>query len=155
MRMISGNIILDIIIAALLVGGLISYFVISRRLSLRRVKAYTGGSIPETMDFGVIFYGYSTEKGRLKPRKGVILATSEALVFIGVEFKAEIIEIPWKRLAGWMIVGEFRGRPLHNRVLAMRILSELGAPMDAGFAVPRPEFWTSLMNIAIKSHNKD
>ena len=153
--MISGNAVLNIALAALLVGGLISYFALSRYMALRRVKAYAGGKAPDTMDFGVIFYGYSNETGRLRPRKGVILATSAALVFIGVEFRPEIIEIPWEHLAGWFIAGEFRGRPLNSKILVLRIAGDIGVPMDAGFAVPRPEFWTSLMNIAIKSGKKD
>ncbi|RKX74342.1 MAG: hypothetical protein DRP70_06580 [Spirochaetes bacterium] len=153
--MISGNVVLDIVLAAVLVSGLIGYFVLSRRHALRRVKVYTGGEVPETMDLGVIFYGFSSDKGRLKPRKGVIIATSDALVFICVELRPEIVEIPWKHLAGWLPVGEFRGRPLNNKILALRIIGDVGAPRDAGFAFPRPEFWTSLMNIAIKSEKKD
>ena len=153
--MISGNTVLDVVLAAFLVGGLISFFAVKRHLALRRIKAYTGGEVPETMDFGVVFYGFSNEKGRLKPRKGVILATSEALVFISVELRHEIVEIPWKHLAGWIPVGEFRSRPLDRKILALRIIGDLGSPMDAGFALPRPEFWTSLMNIAIKSVKKD
>jgi len=154
-RMISGSVVLNIVLAAVLVGGLISFFAISRKLSLRRVRAYTGGKVPDTMDFGVIFYGYSNETGRLKPRKGIVLATSEALVFISVEFRSEIVEIPWKFLAGWLPVGEFRGRPLNSKILVLRIMGDVGVPIDAGFAFPRPEFWTSLMNIAIKSGKKD
>ena len=153
--MINASVALNIVLAAILVGGLVTFFALSRKMALRRVKAYTGGAVPETMDFGVIFYGYSNEKGRLTPRKGVILATSEALVFISVEIRREVVEIPWKHLTGWLPVGEFRGRPLHNRILALRIIGDVGVPMDVGFALPRPEFWTSLMNIAIKSEKKD
>ncbi|RKX72669.1 MAG: hypothetical protein DRP60_13380 [Spirochaetes bacterium] len=153
--MISGNIVLNLVLAAVLVGGLISYFVLSRRYALRRVRDYTGGEIPETMDLGVIFYGYSSDEGRLKPRKGAILATSESLVFVSLEIRPEIVEIPWKHLAGWLPVGEFRGRPLNNKILVLRITGDIGVSRDAGFALPRPEFWTSLMNIAIKSEKKD
>jgi len=153
--MINASVALNIVLAAVLVGGLISYFAVSRKLSLRRVRAYTGGTVPDTMDFGVIFYGFSNETGRLKPRKGIILATSEALVFISVELKSEIVEIPWKYLVGWLPVGEFRSRPLDNKILALRIAGDVGVPIDAGFALPRPEFWTSLMNIAITSGKKD
>jgi hypothetical protein len=153
--MISASVALNIVLAAVLVGALIGFFAVSRKMALRRVRAYTGGTVPETMDFGVIFYGYSNEDGRLKPRKGIILATSEALVFISVELRREIVEIPWKHLAGWFPVGEFRGRPLNSKILSLRVFGDIGVPVDAGFALPRPEFWTSLMNIAIKSGEKD
>ncbi len=153
--MINVNVVVKIVLAAVLVGGLISYFALKRHMALRRVKAYTGGKVPETMDFGVIFYGFSSDEGRLKPRKGVILATSDALVFICAELQPEIVEIPWKHLAGWLPLGEFRGRPLNNKILVLRIDGDIGVSRDAGFALPRPEFWTSLMNIAIKSGKKD
>ena len=149
--MISGNLITKLALALVFVVGVLGFLAFRQYHVRRRIRDYTGGTMPETLDFGVDFYGYSTEKGRLRRQKGAIFATSEALVFIGLKNRTEIVEMTWNRLNGWSVVGEFRGRPLDIKVLCLRLTGDIGSPLDLAFSVPRPEFWTSLIDIAIKS----
>lgn len=149
--MIGANLITNMALALVLVAGVLCFLALRQYRARRRIRNYTGGMMPETLDFGVNFYGYSTDKGHLRRQKGVIFATSEALVFIGRKHRSEIVEMTWDHLKGWSVVGEFRGRPMDIKVLCLRLAGDIGLPMDLAFSVPRPEFWTRLIDIAIKS----
>lgn len=146
---------LNLIVATLVVGGIIAFLSLRRYLAKGRIRNYTGGKLPETLDYGVVFFGFSTDQGRLRPRKGTLFATSEALVFLGLELRSDIVEMKWRSLSGWSTTGEFRGRPLERKVLTFTLIGDIGNPREAAFAVPRPEFWTSLIDVAIKSVKKD
>ena len=140
--------------AALLVVLVVGTLAWRRWVIRSRIRDYVGGELPETLTFGVIYYGSSAESGRLRKREGALLATAEALVFMDSGLKGETVVMPWSRLAGWEVVGKFREWPIHSKIVSVRVTSELGAPVDQGFAIPRPEFWTSLIDVAMKSPKK-
>lgn len=152
--MVSSNLITTLILPLVIVTGVLTFLGLRRYIAQRRILEYTGGTTPETLDFGVVFYGYSTDRGRLRPIQGAIFATSDALVFLGLERKSTIVEMPWDRLTGWSVVDRHRGRFLQRKMLSLKINSNLGLPMDLAFAMPRPSFWTHLIDIGIKSGKK-
>ena len=153
--MITGNPRFDLIMAAILIVALLSVLALRRYVGMIRIRRYTGGSTPETLDFGVVFYGYSTDTGPLRSVSGAVFATSEALVFLGQDAKSTVVEMPWRRLEGWTVVNKFRHRPLQRKMVSMRLGSEVGEPVEVLLAMPRPHFWTHLVDIANKQKNTD
>jgi hypothetical protein len=145
----------NILFAIAVVVVLLTAIALRRYMIFKRVKEYTGGNVPETLDLGAVFLGWSTDKGMLKPVRGVIFPTADALVFISSEICRKTVEMPWRRLNGWSLAGEFRGRPLHRKMVTFSLSGDIGNPVDLLFTLPRPEFWTSLVNVALKSEKKD
>jgi hypothetical protein len=150
----AGSLTAYMVLALAAVVVFLAAIVIRRRLILARVRTYNGGKVPSNLDFGAVFGGFSTDTGMLRPKNGVVFATAEELVFVSSEIRRMRVAMPWKDIEGWSVVGEFRGRPLHRSMIAFTLKNSLGGPVDLLFNLPRPEFWTSLANVAMKSLKK-
>jgi len=150
--MINSDPTISILMAFILVVAVLALFALYRYQILSRVRRYTNGVRPDNLDYSVVFRGGSTDIGRLRACSGAIFPTADALVFIGASIvRPLIVEMPWERLIGWSVVGEFRGRPLHRTMISIELKDDMGDLMKFLFTLPRPEFWTSLISVAIKS----
>jgi|GEM_PF-1992601 len=146
------DLLINVLVALTVVVIVLAVFALHRFFVAAQVRHYTNGELPDNLDFSVVFRGKSTDIGRLKARSGAIFPTSDALVFISASIiRPLIVEMPWSRIIGWSVVGEFRGRPLHRAMISIELKNDTGVSMKLLFTLPRPEFWTSLISVAIKS----
>jgi len=126
----------------ILFGGLIAYIAVMQRVESQRIlKKFEKGAVL-FMSYGVNYFGLESEPGGPARSTGTLALIKDGVYYRARHGQREIF-IPGGTITNIEVIDTHKGKPLHQKVIAIIFLNQSGKVDRGAFRIPNPSKWVA------------